>query len=200
MALKVIGTGFGRTGTDSMREALGILGFGPCHHMLEIIAHETQRDRWRALAAGGTPDWEHLFEGYVSCVDWPSAFYWREIVAAYPEARVILTWRDPESWWRSFSGTILKHLTGEGDADTLGRMLIARQVFGGRPDDREHAIATYRANVEAVMAEVPPGRLLVHRLGDGWGSLCAHLGVPVPDVPYPHANTTEVFNARIPAR
>ena len=73
MALQVIGTGFGRTGTDSMRGALNILGFGPCHHMMEILENETQKQRWRALARGATPDWGNLFEGYRACVDWPSA-------------------------------------------------------------------------------------------------------------------------------
>jgi hypothetical protein len=179
-----------------MREALNILGFGPCHHMYEVIEKPEQKQRWRGLAAGGPADWEHLFEGYGACVDWPSAHYWRDLVAAYPEARVILTWRSPESWWQSFARTILKSLTGPGDPASLGRALVAEQVFGGRMDDRAHAIAVYQANVAAVLAEVPPGRLLVHRLGDGWAPLCAHLGVPVPDVPYPHSNTSDVFNAR----
>ncbi|MGT2468488.1 sulfotransferase family protein [Mesorhizobium atlanticum] len=92
MSLMVIGTGFGRTGTDLMREALTILGFGPCHHMWEVMAHAEQKRLWRALAKGDAPDWAQLFAGYKSCVDWPSAFYWRELIEAYPQARVILTW------------------------------------------------------------------------------------------------------------
>ena len=196
MTLRVIGTGFGRTGTDSMREALTILGFGPCHHMFEVIDNPVQKQRWRAMVAGGPKDWDSLFEGYTSCVDWPSAAYWRELIEVYPEAKVILTWRSPESWWESFSRTILKGLSSSDDLASVGKALIERQVFDSRMGDREHALALYRANVEAVMAEVPPGRLLVHRLGDGWASLCAHLGVPVPDVPYPQGNTTEAFNVR----
>lgn len=199
MALRVIGTGFGRTGTDSMREALNILGFGPCHHMYEVIAKPEQKARWRAMVAGGPKDWASLFEGYTACVDWPSAAYWRELIEVYPEAKVILTWRSPESWWESFAKTILKGISSGDDPASVGRVLLAGQVFGGRMGEREHALALYRANVDAVLAEVPPGRLLVHRLGDGWAPLCAHLGVPVPDVPYPHGNTTEAFNARIAA-
>ncbi len=195
MTLKVIGAGFGRTGTDSMREALTILGFGPCHHMFEVIAHDLQKDRWRALLRGGAPDWGALFDGYAACVDWPSAAYWRELIAAYPEARVLLTWRTPESWWNSFSTTILPRILPETEAATTGRMVVM-QVFDGRPDDRAHALAVYRAHVEDVLATVPPARLLVHRIGDGWGPLCAHLGVPVPDQPYPHANSTAAFNTR----
>jgi hypothetical protein len=199
MTLQVIGTGFGRTGTDSMREALTLLGFGPCHHMYEVIAKPEQKARWRAMVAGGPKDWGSLFEGYNACVDWPSAAYWRELIDIYPEAKVILTWRSPESWWESFSKTILKGISSGDDPASVGKALIEAQVFGGQMGDRAHALALYRANVEAVLAGVPPGRLLVHRLGDGWAPLCAFLDVPVPDLPYPHGNTTESFNARIAA-
>ncbi|WP_263489056.1 sulfotransferase family protein [Mesorhizobium sp. ES1-3] len=102
MSIKVIGTGFGRTGTDSMREALAILGFGPCHHMHEVIGNEEQKRMWRALAQGAAPDWNQLLSGYVSCLDWPSAYYWRELIEFYPDARVILTYRSAESWWGEF--------------------------------------------------------------------------------------------------
>ncbi|MBI1218724.1 MAG: sulfotransferase family protein [Rhodobacteraceae bacterium] len=197
MTLKVIGTGFGRTGTDSMREALGLLGFGPCHHMYEVIGNPEQKARWRAMVAGGPRDWSSLLEGYAACVDWPTAAYWRELIEIYPEAKVILTWRTPESWWDSFSRTILKGISTSDDPASVGKALIERQIFDGRMGDRDHALALYRANVDAVLAEVPPGRLLVHRLGDGWAPLCAHLGVPVPDMPYPHGNTAAEFHARV---
>ncbi len=194
MALQVIGTGFGRTGTDSMREALGILGFGPCHHMFEIFASDHQRALWRALAGGAAPDWDALFDGFQSCVDWPSAAYWPELVDAFPEAKVILTWRDAESWWNSFSKTILPNIQYSEDKASLGWALIHQQVFSGRPHDKEHAIAVYEANVAKVKAAVPPGRLLVYEIGSGWGPLCAHLGVPVPETPYPLRNSTREFN------
>jgi len=193
MALQVIGTGFGRTGTDSMREALGILGFGPCHHMFEIFASDHQRALWRALAGGAAPDWDALFEGFQSCVDWPSAFYWSELIDVYPEAKVILTWRDAESWWNSFSKTILPNIQDPEDKASLGWALIHEQVFSGRPYDKEHAIAVYEANVAKVKAEVPPERLLVYEIGSGWGPLGAHLGVPVPETPYPQRNSTREF-------
>ena len=106
MALQVIGTGFGRTGTDSMREALTLLGFGPCHHMVEINQHDTQKQRWRALALGEAPDWESLFEGYRSCVDWPSAHYWRELIASYPNLKeIVWTQEEPRNMgcWKVMS-------------------------------------------------------------------------------------------------
>jgi len=196
MALQVIGTGFGRTGTDSMRGALNILGFGPCHHMMDILENDTQKQRWRALAQGATPDWGSLFEGYRACVDWPSAHYWQELIAVYPEAKVILTYRSPESWWKSFESTILAGITKTTDMQSLGQTLIAVQVFGGRPGDRAHAIAIYEANVRDVLATVSPDRLLVHNLGDGWDPLCRHLGVGVPDVPYPSSNAASSFQEK----
>ena len=195
MTLKVIGTGFGRTGTDSMREALTLLGFGPCHHMFEVLANEEQKRRWRALARGAPADWDRLFEGYASCVDWPSAFYWRDLIAVYPEAKVILTYRSAETWWESFEKTILVGIDKTSDPEALAHTLIASKVFGGRQRDRAHAIATYEANVKAVKETVPAQRLLVHNLGDGWAPLCAHLGVPAPDAPYPSRNTTDEIRA-----
>jgi hypothetical protein len=195
MPLRVIGTGFGRTGTDSMREALEILGFGPCHHMSEVGRDPEQKRLWRALARGAAPDWERLFAGYASCVDFPSAWYWRDLIRAYPEARVILTWRSPESWWGSYEKTVARFTGAGADPDSLGVALVGDQVFGGRPLDRDHVLAVYEAHNAAVQAAVPRERLLVHRLGDGWEPLCAHLGVPVPGRPYPMRNTAAEFAA-----
>jgi hypothetical protein len=193
MSIRVIGTGFGRTGTDSMREALKILGFGPCHHMMEVMANEEQKRLWRALAQGAAPDWDRLLAGYLSCVDWPSAHYWRELADFYPQAQMILTYRSPESWWESFEKTILVGIDNSTDPESLGLALIAERVLGGRAHDRAQAIAVYEANVEAVKRSVPPERLLVHNLGDGWAPLCAHLGVPVPSQPYPSRNSSSDF-------
>ncbi len=193
MALEVIGAGFGRTGTDSMREALNLLGVGPCHHMHEVNASEEQKRSWRALAQGAAPDWDRLFAGYRSCVDWPSAHYWRALIDVYPRAKVILTHRSAESWWRSFEQTILAGLRTSTDPESLGLALIRDQVFGGRPDDRAHAIACYEANVAAVQATVPADRLLIHEIGEGWEPLCRHLGVAVPSAPYPNRNNTAAF-------
>jgi hypothetical protein len=189
MTLKVIGAGFGRTGTDSMREAIGLLGFGPCRHMFEVNQDERQRNAWRAIANGAKPDWKSLFAGYSACVDWPSAFYWRELMEFFAAAKVVLTYRAAESWWRSFEQTILAYIKRLEDKNSLVITLIAEQVFGGRPDDRKHAMAVYEANVSAVLDDVPADRLLVHRLGDGWGTLCAHLNAPIPSEPFPQRNT-----------
>lgn len=198
MTLEVIGTGFGRTGTDSMREALNMLGFGPCHHMFEVTDNPVMKARWRAFMDSDTPDWSALFEGYRSCVDWPSAHYWRELVAHYPQARVILTWRDPESWWTSYEATILRFVQTTQDRASVA-VRIVEKAFGDHADDRAQMIAAYEAHVAAVIATVPKDRLLVHNLGDGWEPLCAHLGVPVPAEPYPSRNTTAELQQRVNA-
>lgn len=197
MALKVIGAGFGRTGTDSMREALSILGFGPCHHMVEVNASAEQKRLWRALARGESPGWEALFAGYQSSVDWPSAHYWRELIQVYPEAKVLLTYRSPETWWESFAKTIAAGIARSTEPESLSVALIGAQVFDGKAGDRAHAMAVYRANVEAVKVTVPAHRLLVHQLGDGWEPLCKHLGVPVPAVDYPRRNSTADFRRSV---
>lgn len=195
MALDVIGAGFGRTGTDSMKDALEALGLGPCHHMKEVLASPEQLALWRAVARGDRPDWDVVFAGFRSAVDWPSAFYCREIAAHYPDAKILLTVRDADGWYASFSNTILKVVMSSSDPESLGRALIANKVFGGRPDDRSHAIAAYERNTVEVQAVFGPDRLLTYRLGDGWEPLCRFLGRPVPDAPFPHRNTAADFQA-----
>ncbi|WP_233417160.1 sulfotransferase family protein [Halovulum marinum] len=191
MTLKVVGAGFARTGTDSMREALEILGFGPCHHMREVMIHPEQKRRWRAFVTGADFGWDELFEGYAACIDFPSAHYWRALAAAYPEAPVVMTWRDPQAWWPSLE-RLLAAAAAElpEEPDSLGHTLIEAQVFGGEPITRDRAIAVLERYYAEVRAGIPPERLLVHRSADGWAPLCAHLGVPVPDRPYPHLNTS----------
>lgn len=194
MALKVIGAGFGRTGTDSMKTALEQLGLGPCHHMKELMADPAETERWRRIAAGNTPDWDETFRNYVSAVDWPSAFYWRQLAAHFPKAKVLLTLRSPESWYDSFSRTILPSLETSTTSDSVGTKVILEGVFGGRAADRDHAIAVFERNTAEVKAAIPPERLLVYHVGDGWEPLCRFLGKPVPETPYPHRNSAEEFH------
>lgn len=193
MALGVIGAGFGRTGTESMKLALEHLGLGPCHHMKEVLSSPDQLKRWRAIARGGEPDWAAAFNGFRSAVDWPSAYYWRELSEAYPEAKVILTVRSPESWYKSMSNTIFKVLDATTDPDSIGLTLIAERVFGGRYHDQDHAITVYEKNNADVQGAFDGDRLLTYQLGDGWEPLCRFLGKMVPDRPFPQSNSTVEF-------
>jgi len=199
VALAVIGAGFGRTGTESMNLALEILGFGPCHHMKEVLGNPAQIELWRAAARGELPDWEEAFAGYRSAIDWPSAYFWRELSAYYPDAKILLTVRSAESWYESIDRTILPVLRTSTDPDSIGVRLIADRVFGGRLDDRAHLIAVYKKSIAEVQAAFPAERLLTYRLGDGWEPLCRFLGKPVPDIPYPQSNSSEEFRAAFTA-
>ncbi|GAA3158937.1 sulfotransferase family protein [Planomonospora alba] len=217
--MRVIGAGFGRTGTLSLKTALERLGFGPCHHMTEVIERPGQIRRWLALAEGRPVPWDDLLGGYRSCVDWPSAAYWRELAAHHPEAKVVLTVRDPERWLASMEATILRRvrrggaLPGRllsGVASLLGtdlaaftrmtRLTVGERVFGGRTDDREHLLRVFRAHVEEVVAEIPAERLLVFEAAQGWRPLCGFLGVPVPDEPFPRVNAAADFDRNARAR
>ena len=193
MTLELIGAGFGRTGTESMKLALEQLGFGPCHHMKEVLADPEQLRIWRAIARGDPPDWEAAFAGYRAAVDWPSAFFWRELSNVFPKAKVILTVRSSESWHRSMSDTIFKVLAASTDPDSIGLKLIAERVFGGRFLNRDHAIAVYEKNNAEVQAAFDHHRLLIYRLGDGWEPLCRFLNKPLPDIPFPRSNSTAEF-------
>lgn len=197
MSLNVIGAGFGRTGTDSMRNALNTLGIGPTHHMTEVGKDPKRREHWLNIVDGAKPDWDWLFNDYNACVDWPSAFFWRSLSDQYPNAKIILTVRSAESWWDSFEATILKNILYGGDPNGFSNRLVSQRVFNGLADNREHAIDVYNRNTEDVLATVSPDRLLVHSLGDGWEPLCQFLNVPIPDMQYPSGNTRQEFNQRI---
>lgn len=205
MSIEVIGAGFGRTGTLSLKTALERLGFGPCHHMLEVVARPQQSPRW-AAAASGDVDWDGLLEGYRAIVDWPGCAFWRELSAHYPEARVVLTTRDPQAWYRSIRNTIYEALT-RADVEPLpdlqrsmAQHLILDRTFGGRLDDAAHAIAVFERHNRAVREQLPAGRLLEFDVSEGWAPLCAFLGRAVPEDPFPASNTTAEFRARRLAR
>lgn len=199
MTLQVIGAGFGRTGTDSLRHALNILGLGPCHHMHEVMPSETQRDLWDRKTRGEDIGWDRIYDGFGAAVDWPSAHYWEELMAVYPDAKVILTWRDPESWWRSYERTILQVLNRSEATGDLGLAwrIVAEGEFGGRHADRDACLARYEQNVARVREVVPAERLLEMELGEGWERLCGFLEADVPDAPYPSGNTTSDFRRNL---
>ncbi|GAA4617589.1 sulfotransferase family protein [Saccharopolyspora hordei] len=193
--VQIIGAGFGRTGTASLKAALERLGFGPCYHMFEVIAKPERVRDWERALDGEVSDWETVLGGFQSTVDWPGCAFWRELVDSYPDAKVVLTVRDPEKWYDSVHSTIYQFVQEEpGDDDfsvklrpTIERM-IWNGTFGGRFDDRAHAIEVFQRHNAAVQEAVPADRLLVYQVGEGWQRLCDFLGVPVPDVDFPHVN------------
>lgn len=199
MTLKAISAGFGRTGTLSLKLALEELGLGPCHHMKEVLENgPVQVPLWHA-ATDGKPDFAAIYKGYASAVDWPTAAFWREVAAAYPEAKIILSTRSAEGWYSSFSETILTSLLAKDNWPppavpwlTMVYKVVIDRSLGGRTD-KDGVIAAFHAQEAAVKAAIPASRLLVHQAKDGWEPLCAFLGVPVPATPYPRTNSKEEF-------
>jgi hypothetical protein len=212
--VKVIGAGFGRTGTASLKAALELLGYGPCYHMSAVIAQPYRVRQWLDVGEGRSRDWDEIFAGFQSALDWPAAAYWRELAAHHPDAKVILTVRDPERWWDSVSETIFRSALAERRLPLRRRLIrglvalrapdfalyprmaratVMDRVFDGRIDDREHAIEVFERHVAEVRATIAADRLLVFESKEGWGPLCAFLGVPVPEKPFPQVNERAAF-------
>jgi hypothetical protein len=204
VGLKVIGAGFGRTGTTSMKEALELLGYQKCHHMREVMMNVRQVELFDRVSLGLDVDWDEVFEGFDAAVDWPSAASYKELMEKYPEAKVILTMRDADSWYKSTRKTI--YALGNSvpliisllvprarNIMAMVQRLVWQGVFDGRFENREHAIEVYNKNVEEVIAHVPNDRLLVHSAKEGWEPLCTFLDLPIPDQPYPHSNESSVI-------
>jgi hypothetical protein len=194
--LQVIGAGFGRTGTLSLREALVRLGVGPCGHMRENFEHPERFALWdealRHKTAGEPIDWRPLLDGFQAIVDWPGAYFWREMIAAHPDAKVILTVRDPERWYDSIQATIFS--LPDDQLPDGPREIIFTRTFGGLLTDRVWCQAVVAQHNKTVQESIAADRLLVFDVKDGWESLCAFLDVPVPeDEPFPRVNDTASF-------
>lgn len=202
ISLKVIGAGLGRTGTLSLKFALEQLGLGPCYHMMEVFRTPGAVAHWDRAFSGETMDWEAVFEGFNSTVDWPACDFYKELAELYPEAKVILTLRDANAWYESTQATIFREENHAGAGAEWLAMFekLTRNKFGGDLHTREHVIAVYEAHNNEVARTIPPDRLLVYEPGQGWEPLCRFLGVPEPDAPYPKVNSTEEFQARVAAR
>lgn len=215
MGLRVVGAGFPRTGTTSLKAALERLLGAPCYHMKELFGRPDDAAAWRDACAGVMPDWDRFLAGYAAGVDWPVSWFWRELSAAYPDALVLLSRRESvERWYQSMDQTVLEgarrltrgdsrrppmtaHVTPE-QASAIEGMIQA--LFGGAfgdPHDRDKVIAAYERHLAEVRATIPAHRLLEWQPSDGWEPLCAALDLPIPDEPFPHENTTADMRARI---
>lgn len=203
MSVNVIGAGVGRTGTYSLKLALNRLGVGPCHHMEEVLHQMPVQVPLWADAAADRPDWKRIYAGYNSAVDWPTACFFRELSAAYPSAKFVLTERDPERWADSFGATIYTLLAGRDQAPPEMRawLQMAGDVIArtGFPPglDKDGLVQAFVAHNEAVRAAIPADRLLVYAVRQGWEPLCDFLDVPVPDEPFPRTNDRGEFWDRV---
>jgi len=218
MAIRVIGAGLARTGTMSMKAALEELGFKGCYHMIDLLGNPGQVHYWEAASRGEDVDWDALFEGYQATVDYPGCRYYQQLMERYPDAKVVLTVRDPEKWYESTRDTIYQVMLRTFGEDGQARnapgypsdpQLVLRVMemirrdmwegdFAGRFEDREFIIDFFNRHVAHVKAHVPADRLLVFEVQQGWEPLCEFLGVPIPqDKPFPRLNDREAFMNRI---
>jgi hypothetical protein len=203
MTLRVVGAGLGRTGTHSLQLGLQRLLGGRCYHMLEVFGRPADIPVWHAAARGTAPDWISFLADYDAAVDWPAAAFWSELADTFPDAMVLLSVRDDaDAWWRSASRTIFEAIPRLAEDPTIGAQpamitdLLASRFTPNWQDEREAKAAYIRHN-ETVRTSVDPERLVEWRPADGWEPICVALGLPVPDEPFPHVNTTEDFRAMI---
>ncbi|HTA28089.1 MAG TPA: sulfotransferase [Bacteroidia bacterium] len=216
MALKIIGSGMGRTGTHSLKEALEILGFGKCYHMVELFKNPDGLKCFTDAENGKTPDWDSLFNGYQSAIDYPVAKYYKELIKKYPDAKVIHTVRDPDSWYKSCmetifwaskpnAGRILNMMVRMPFSSDLRKRLpvlkyngsLIDKEFGNNLNDKARVLQSFQKRTEEVLATVPKERLLVFKVQDGWEPLCKFLNVPIPNTPFPRSNSKDEFIANV---
>ena len=212
--MKLIGAGLPRTATLSQKVALEILGLGPCYHMVNVLAELDLAAHWRR-ALDGDADWAEIFDGFESTVDWPGSFFYRELIETYPDAKVLLSVRDGDSWARSMRDTIwgifygdilIRHLSDaramvdpkwRSYLELMREMWRQSGLMEGADTSSEYMAAAAERYHEEVRRTVPADRLLVWSAGDGWEPLCEFLGVPAPEMPFPHLNDSKEFADRV---
>lgn len=207
--MQIIGAGFGRTGTLSLKQALEILGYS-CYHMEDMIRRPGDMKVWTAAAKGEAVHWPDVFDGYQATVDFPGSLFYRELLVSYPDAKVILTVRDREKWYDSMYRTAytMMELNTPSWVRTyvppykrfadLIDLLIWKGLFDGRFAEREHAIAIYEQHIEEVKRNVPADKLLVYNVKEGWEPLCTFLGVPIPaNTSFPYVNDNEMVQRQM---
>lgn len=215
--MKVIGAGFGRTGTASLKAALETLGFGPCYHMIEVFRHPEHAEFWEAAWRGEPVDWDGVLGAYEATVDWPACTFYRELLQRHPEAKVLLSVRDPESWYASTRESIYElskiiagsrlsraifafvslFVPGVFDIGRMTKEIIWQGTFDGEFEDEHHAIEVFNRHNAEVRRRVPRDQLFVYEVEEGWGPLCEFLSVEEPDKPFPRLNDAAEMRRRI---
>ena len=208
--MKVIGAGFGRTGTASLKVALEELGFSPCYNMIEVFEYPEHAAFWEAALRDETVDWDEVLGSYEATVDWPACTFYGELMERHPDAKVLLSVRDPELWYESTHNTIYE-LTRLSARSLYSRMSLAflsllrfgtftirpwqiaeeivlRGTFEGEFEDKHHAIEFFNRHNDEIRRRIPQEQLLVYKVKQGWGPLCEFLSVEEPNKPFPRLN------------
>jgi hypothetical protein len=218
MSIKIIGAGLPRTGTNTLKQSLEQLGYKHVYHMKELLVNPEKLPYWKTLDETGDTDWDALYEGYDGTVDFPGYPWYKEHMKRYPDAKVILTVRDFEAWYKSVDSTVFRagpQTPGE-KIKMIGKLLFSsrarnvvkcikwfKKVFfadnlQGKFGDKEFAKKFWEDHIAEIKASVPADKLLVYDVRDGWAPLCKFLGVPEPSEPLPHLNKKEDFKAMLP--
>jgi len=215
MSLKIIGAGTGRTGTVSMKIALEQLGFGPTYHMFELFENPERHVYWKEAIETRQTDWDKALAGYNSSTDYPCCEFVTELYNYFPDSKVILTSRSPESWYESAKRTIYTATPNLGQKIKILAKLpfnkrlrkvmpvfplidhVWDNIFEGRFHDKHFAINKFMEMEQKVISTIPKEDLLIFKLGDGWAPLCEFLGVPIPQTEYPHTNNRSKFNRNL---
>jgi hypothetical protein len=217
MSIKIIGAGLPRTGTNTLKQSLEMLGISKTYHMKELIVNPDDLHHWLTLEAGGTPDWDDLYHGYQASVDFPCYPWYKQHMERYPDAKVIMTVRSFDGWYSSVKSTIwtagpqtvpeklvmmLKLLFSPRLRKVIQCVKLAkRSIFAkhmqGRFEDKEFVEQVFNKHMEDVKSYVPAEKLLIYDVRDGWGPLCQFLGVPEPEEELPHLNKRENFKTML---
>ncbi|MEO7961948.1 MAG: sulfotransferase family protein [Ginsengibacter sp.] len=213
MSIKIIGAGLPRTGTNTLKESLEKLGFVKTYHMKELLVHPENLHHWLTLKETGTTNWDELYSGYQATVDFPAYPWYKEHMARYPDAKVILTVRPFEKWYTSVYSTIWKagpqtlpeklkmmsklifnsRLRSVINCVKFSKGMIFQNHFEGKFEDKAYTEKLFNKYIEDVKAYVPADKLLVFDVSEGWGPLCKFLNVSEPAEPIPHLNKKENF-------
>jgi len=217
MSIKIIGAGFPRTGTNTLRESLEMLGFNKTYHMKQLLVHPENLHYWTTLRETHTTDWDGLYDGYEATVDFPCYPWYKEHMKRYPDAKVILSLRPFEDWYTSFSSTIWKAQNPPPEQQAamaervasdprlqkvmkvmdFAKVAIIHDHFQDRFADKEYMENVFNDHNEEVKNYVPADKLLVYDVREGWEPLCKFLDVEVPGEPLPHTNKKEDFQAMV---
>lgn len=199
--MEIIGAGFGRTGTNSLKIAIETLGFRPCYHMYEVTQNPSHINFWNKAASNAPVEWIDFFKSYKATVDWPASAFIPQIYNAFKSSKVIITVRDPEEWYQSAKKTIFLTMANwekNENIETRDRMGMAKKIildgiFSGKHENKDHCIDVFNKHIDDVSKVVPKENLLVFDVSEGWVPLCEFLNVEVPNGVFPHTNTRANF-------
>ena len=200
--MKLINVGLARTGTTSLKAALEILGVAPVYHTFDLFTNAKHMDIWEGAYEGNPVDWRAFYAAY-EVADWPAGLFYKEIIAAHPEAKIMMTVRDAEGWYESIYSIFKQGMSINLPIPIVRRIknfivnYPANVFFEGRIDDRAFMVQFFQNYVAEVKAFVPEDRLLVYSVVEGWEPLCDFLDVAVPNRPFPRVNSRGGFKGTV---